>query len=68
MSAHHGNTPAAWTAVLIGLFGFLLGAVGLMASSMTLFWIGVICQPVALVAGYILARAAANNASADSAH
>lgn len=66
MSAHHGNTPAAWTAVLIGLAGFLIGAVGLMASSMTLFWIGVICQPVALVAAFVLSRAAADSADADS--
>jgi hypothetical protein len=40
--AHHGNTPAAWTAVLIGLLGFLVGGVGLMLDpiSMTVFWIG----------------------------
>lgn len=59
MSAHHGNTPAAWTAVLIGLVGFVLGAVGLMASAMVLFWIGVICQPVALIAAFILSRVTA---------
>jgi len=41
--AHHGNTPAAWTAVVIGLVGFVVGAVGLMLEpvSMTVFWIGV---------------------------
>ncbi len=30
MSAHHGNTPAAWTAVVVGLLGFTVGGVGLM--------------------------------------
>ena len=30
MSAHHGNTPAAWTAVVVGLVGFTVGGVGLM--------------------------------------
>jgi len=43
MSANHGNTPAAWSAVAIGLLGFVVGAVGLMLSpvSYTLFWVGV---------------------------
>ena len=42
MSAHHGNTPAAWTAVVIGLLGFVVGGVGLMLDpvNMTIFWVG----------------------------
>jgi hypothetical protein len=40
--AHHGNTPAAWTAVLIALIGFVVGGVGLMLDpiSMAIFWVG----------------------------
>ena len=30
MSAHHGNTPAAWTGVAIVLVGFVIGGVGLL--------------------------------------
>jgi len=56
MADNHGNTPAAWTAVLIGLAGFVVGGVGLMVGSMTLFWIGVALAPVALVVGYVMAR------------
>ena len=45
MSDSHGNTPAAWTAVVVGLIGFLIGSVGiiLLPNSMAwpLFWIGV---------------------------
>ncbi|WP_372733414.1 HGxxPAAW family protein [Nocardioides sp.] len=43
MSANHGNTPAAWTAVVVGLVGFIVGGVGLMLNpvSMLVFWIGV---------------------------
>jgi hypothetical protein len=43
MSAHHGNTPAAWTAVVVGLIGFTVGGIGLMfhPAQMTLFWAGV---------------------------
>ena len=43
MSDNHGNTPAAWSAVAIGLLGFVVGAVGLMLSPVnyTFFWVGV---------------------------
>lgn len=43
MSANHGNTPAAWTATLIVLIGFVVGSVGMMLDpiSFVLFWIGV---------------------------
>ncbi|HCB03393.1 MAG TPA: hypothetical protein DEQ43_03920 [Nocardioides bacterium] len=43
MSAHHGNTPAAWTAVVVGLLGFTVGGIGLMfdPAQMTVFWVGV---------------------------
>ena len=43
MSANHGNTPAAWTAVVVALVGFTVGGVGLMLDpvSMTVFWVGV---------------------------
>ncbi len=54
--ASHGNTPAAWTAVVLGLVGFVVGGVGLMFSpiDMTLFWIGVAIALVALVAYFAL--------------
>ena len=43
MSANHGNTPAAWTAVVVGLVGFIVGGVGLMLDpvDMTVFYVGV---------------------------
>jgi hypothetical protein len=43
MSENHGNTPAAWSAVVVGLLGFLVGSVGLMLSPLNyvIFWIGV---------------------------
>lgn len=56
MSANHGNTPAAWTAVLIALAGFLVGGVGLMATIMPLFWAGLIMQPLALIVGVVMSR------------
>ena len=44
MSDNHGNTPAAWTAVIVALVGFVVGGFGLMLSpiSMVLFWVGAV--------------------------
>ena len=49
MSNNHGNTPAAWTAVAVGLAGFAVGGLGLIIGSMTMFWVGVVLVPAALV-------------------
>jgi hypothetical protein len=56
MSDNHGNTPAAWTAVFIGLAAFVVGGIGLMFSPLnwTLFWIGVVLLVVAPVALVVL--------------
>ena len=56
MSSNHGNTPAAWTAVIIGLAAFVVGGIGLMAGSMVVFWIGVALAPIALVVGTVMSR------------
>jgi hypothetical protein len=52
MSANHGNTPAAWTAVVVGLVGFVVGGVGLMLEpiSYPIFWVGV---GITLAAGVV---------------
>jgi hypothetical protein len=56
MADNHGNTPAAWTAVMIALASFVVGGVGLMVGSMAVFWIGVALAPLALIVGYVMAR------------
>jgi hypothetical protein len=56
VSANHGNTPAAWTAVTIALAGILVGGIGLMADSMVVFWVGLAMLPVALVVGSVMSR------------
>lgn len=48
MSSNHGNTPAAWTAVVVALAGFGIGGVGLIIDSWTVFWIGVVLVPIGL--------------------
>jgi type IV secretory pathway TrbD component len=54
--AHHGNTPAAWTGVLIILVGFVLGGIGLIVDNWWVFWIGVALWPIALIVGTVMAR------------
>jgi hypothetical protein len=54
--AHHGNTPAAWTGVMIILVGFVVGGIGLVIGNMTVFWIGVILCPIGLVVGKIMQK------------
>lgn len=56
MSAHHGNTPAAWTAVSLVLLGFVLGGIGLVVNNMPLFWIGVALAPIGGIAGLIMSK------------
>jgi peptidoglycan/LPS O-acetylase OafA/YrhL len=51
----HGHTVAAWTAVGIGILGFLVGCIGVVLAQPPVFWIGVALLPVAGIAGKILA-------------
>jgi len=54
--AHHGNTPAAWTGVVIILVGFVVGGLGLVIDSWLVFWIGVALVPIAMVIGKVMQR------------
>ncbi|MCH1868306.1 HGxxPAAW family protein [Nocardioides sp. CFH 31398] len=58
MASNHGNTPAAWTAVTVGILGFVVGGIALMLSpvSMTLFWVGVALGIGALPVFAIMAK------------
>lgn len=56
MSAHHGNTPAAWTAVTIVLVGFVVGGIALVIVSMPMFWVGVALAPLGVLVGVVMSR------------
>lgn len=52
----HGSSPAAWTAVLVCLAGFLIGGIGLIPTpNWTVFTIGAVLILGALPLGKILA-------------
>ena len=54
--AHHGNTPAAWTGVMIILAGFVVGGIGLVIDQMVLFWVGVALIPIGGIVGKIMQK------------
>ncbi len=54
MTARHGSTPAAWTAVILALVGFLIGAIGLVAGAWLVFWIGVGLVVSSLIVGKVM--------------
>jgi hypothetical protein len=54
--AHHGNTPAAWTAVCVALAAFIVAGIGLMVGSWIVFWVGVALAPIAVIVGAIMAK------------
>lgn len=54
--SHHGNTPAAWTGVMIILLGFVIGGIGLVIENMLLFWIGVVMFPLGGIVGKVMQK------------
>ncbi|MAY95822.1 HGxxPAAW family protein [Nocardioides sp. REDSEA-S30_B4] len=58
MSNSHGNTPAAWSAVVVGLIGFVVGSVGLIFDpiSMPVFWAGVVITLAGGVVFLVMAK------------
>ena len=58
MSAGHGNTPAAWTAVSVAMLGFVVGSVALLQvpTQMTLLWIGIFIAVLAFPLFLVLSR------------
>ncbi|TPW71017.1 DUF6704 family protein [Schumannella sp. 10F1B-5-1] len=53
----HGNSPAAWTAVVIMLIGFAIGTVAFFLDVAWLVWASAGLVVVGLLVGVILAKA-----------
>lgn len=58
MSDNHGNTPAAWTAVVVGLIGFMVGGIGLILNPVNyiVFYVGVGVAVVGVILYFVLDR------------
>lgn len=51
---NHGQTPAAWTAVIIIIFAFFLGTFAVIIAQPWLFWVSVGLIVVGLVVGQVM--------------
>jgi hypothetical protein len=54
MTTHHGNTPAAWTAVTIMFVGFLISGLALPFELPWLFFVGIGVVVVGAVVGKVM--------------
>lgn len=54
--SHHGNTPAAWTGVVLILAGFFVGGIGMIVDNWTMFWVGVVLVAVGPIIGKIMQK------------
>lgn len=52
---NHGQTPAAWTAVIIIMIAFVLGTLAVVIANWPLFWIGGVgLGIVGMIAGKVM--------------
>ena len=54
---NHGQTPAAWTAVIIIVIAFVIGTVAVVIGNWPMFWVGVVLVVVGAAAGKVMAMA-----------
>ena len=54
---HHGNTPAAWTTVIIITIAFILGTLAVMFGNWPLFWGSAALVVVGGIVGLIMSKA-----------
>lgn len=53
----HGDSPAAWTAVIVMLLGFALGSVAFFMHQAWLVWVGVGVLVLGVLLGWVLSKA-----------
>ena len=52
----HGNSPAAWAAVIVMLLGFAVGTVAFFLEQATIVWVSVGIVVLGLILGLVLAK------------
>jgi hypothetical protein len=53
----HGNSPAAWTCVLIMIVGSIAAAIGFIIASNPVFWGGIGVIAIGLIVGGVMRKA-----------
>jgi hypothetical protein len=61
MSASHGNTPAAWTAVGIMFIGFLISGLAIPLELVWLFFVGLVVVVIGAVVGKVMSMMGMGN-------
>jgi hypothetical protein len=51
----HGNTPAAWTTVILMILGFTIGGAAMIVANVPLFVVGVVVIVAAPIIGKVMA-------------
>ena len=65
----HGNTPAAWTAVVIVLIAFTLGAIAIvLGPNWVLFWVSVGLAVVGTLVGKVMQLLGFGSSTPDHGH
>ncbi len=54
-ASNHGNTPAAWTTVVLLIIAFTVACVGVLLLSVPVFVAGAVLTVVALIVGKVMA-------------
>lgn len=54
---NHGQTPAAWTAVIIVMLAFFVGTLGIVLGQWVMFWIGAGMVVLGGIVGKVMAMA-----------
>lgn len=53
----HGNSPAAWTCVIVMLVGALIAAIAFVIASTPIFIGGAVVMVIGLILGYVMRKA-----------
>jgi membrane-bound ClpP family serine protease len=64
----HGNSPAAWTMVLLVLLGCVLVMIGMLASLMLFTIAGIVVAAAGLVAGFVMGRSGKGSQGHSASH
>ena len=65
-TSNHGNTPAAWTTVVLLMVAFAVACVGVLLLSVPVFIAGVVLTVVALIVGKVMAMMGYGKQPADA--
>ncbi|GGO81637.1 HGxxPAAW family protein [Wenjunlia tyrosinilytica] len=63
-ASHHGNTPAAWTGVIIAFIGFCVAGGAVVLASPVLMWVGLAVVALGGVVGKAMQMAGMGKAPA----